>query len=219
LDFARQQLLDTLADTWNLPLAAVIKHGTENTLWHLRLLDGREISLGTTKDLFLQHTVRQRIFEVTHHMIPRYGARDQALWDHHLTWLALVAQTVDTPEMTREGQARFYIRGYLDAHYCDLERQVESTDWEDLAMNNKPFLRDGKVYLSTKTFWPHIRTINPRLSQPDLLDLLRLLQGRRITVALNQRKTSRSYWRIAISDLQEETKDLTTLTPEGPASL
>jgi len=214
LDFARERLLDTISDTWGIALAAVIKHGDENTLWHLRLVDGREIGLGTTKDLFAQATVRQRIFERTNHMIPRYQPRDIHLWEHHLHLLGLVAQMVDTPEMTRAGQARTMVRAYLEAHFCDPDRDTSTEEWEILAHGSRPFVREGAVYLSVKHLWPYVRLFNPRLTQPDILDLLRLLHGRRLTITIERPKhTTRSVWRLVAKDLQEETSGGDPITP------
>jgi hypothetical protein len=205
LDMARERLLDSISDTWGLALAAVIKHGAENTLWHLRLVDGREISLGTTKDLFSQPTMRQRIFEVTNHLIPRYGAKDLALWDHHIQVLALVAQTVDTPEMTREGQVIALIRGYTEAQQCDLTRDNSTEEWEDLALTYRPFVRGGWLYVSARHLLAYARVLDTRMTSRDLLDLLRLVQGRRVTVALHiVDQTCRRLWRLPIKELQEE---------------
>ena len=118
LDLARESLLNNLSDIWGLDITAVIRHGTENALWHLRLFDGREIQLGTSKDLLMQAHVRTQIYDVTGKVIPRYKPSDARLWDHHMEILALVAFTVDTPEMTHMGQAKAIVNGYLETlHY------------------------------------------------------------------------------------------------------
>lgn len=215
LDFARERLLDTLSDTWGLQLKAVIRHGTENTLWHLQLVDGREIQLGTSKDLSSQSHIRTQIFDVTGHFIPRYSQKDMQLWDHHMELLALVAVTVDTPEMTRRGQAKSLLQGYLDMEYCQLDRDTSSEEWEGLALANKPFIRQSMLFLSAKHMWlTHVRIVNTKMAQSDLFDLLRLLGGRRITIALEHpKKTSRSVWRLPILALQDDAKEGNPLTP------
>ena len=204
IDLGREALLDNLSDTWGLNITAVIRHGTENTLWHLRLDDGREIQLGTSKDLLMQSHVRAQIFDVTGKIIPRYKPADRR-WDHHMEILALVATTVDTPEMTRLGQAKAIVNGYLEAQSVILTRDADSTEWEELARLNKPYLKQGILHLSARHLWMHhARIVAPKMLQTELLDFLRLLGGRRITIAIHEPKTtSRSVWRIPPQSLED----------------
>ena len=226
LDLARESLLNNLSDIWGLNITAVIRHGTENALWHLRLFDGREIQIGTSKDLLSQAHVRAQIYDVTGKVIPRYKPSDARLWDHHMEILALVAVTVDTPEMTRIGQAKAFVRGYLEALHCELDRDADSTDWENLARLNRPYLKQGILYLSARHLWMHhVRIVAPKMIQTELLDLLRLLGGRRITIAIHDPKTtSRSVWRIPATSLAElppqegSLKGLSEFNLEVPAS-
>lgn len=205
LDFAREKVLDQLSDTWGLQISEVIRHGTENALWHLRLLDGREIQLGSSEALLSQAKVRAKIFDVTGHIIPRYGPKDARLWDHHVEILALVARTIDTPEMTRVGQAKALLMGYLEQQDCQIERDNSSEEWGTLALNNRPFVRDGLVYISVRNFLlAHVRMVYPRMTQSELLDLLRLIGGKRTTVAIHgMTETSRSLWRLPVVTLIE----------------
>jgi hypothetical protein len=209
LDFARERLLDQLSDVWGLQIHNVIRHGTENALWHLHLVDGREIQLGTSEDLMSQSKVRARIFDVTGHIIPRYSAKDARLWDHHIEMLALVARTVDTPEMTREGQAKALIMGYLEEQDCTFDHETSKEEWGELALANRPFFREGLVYISARNLWlTYVHGVAPKMDYGELLDLLRLLGGRRITLTIHERSperktTSRSMWRLAPAHLVE----------------
>jgi hypothetical protein len=214
LDFARERLLDTLSDVWGIQIRTVIRHGTENALWHLHLIDGREIQLGSSEDLMVQGKVRARIFDVTGHVIPRYAAKDARLWDHHMEMLALVAQTVDTPEMTREGQARALVRGYLEGQDCQPDMDTSREEWAALALANQPFVREGLLHLSARHLWTtYVQSIAPKMSYADLLDVLRLLGGRRATITINNVKTtSRSMWRIAPARLYDLDKDEAPVT-------
>jgi hypothetical protein len=205
LDFAREALLMNLSDTWGLEIQAVVRHGRENALWHLQLHDGSEIQLGTSKELMSQAHVRARIYDVTGHVLRRYPPKDAHLWDHHMQILAQVAVTVDTPEMTRLGQAKSLVLGYLEMQSCMLDRDNSSEEWELLALGNRPFVRQGMLYLAARhMFLNYVRVVNSKMIQTDLLDLLRLLKGRRITLTVQQpKKTSRSVWRIPPASLEE----------------
>lgn len=205
IDFARQALLMNLSDTWGIEINAVVRHGTENALWHLQLHDGREIQLGTSKELLSQAHVRARIYDVTGQMLRRYSPKEAHLWDHHIQLLAQVASTVDTPEMTRLGHAKALILGYLEGLECSLDRDNSSEEWATLALGNKPFVREGMLYLSARDLLvSYVRSTDPKMTQPELLDLLRLVGGRRTTITTNTvRHTTRSVWRIAVTRLQE----------------
>jgi hypothetical protein len=213
LDFARERLLDQLSDVWGIQIHTVIRHGTENALWHLHLVDGREIQLGSSEDLMVQGKVRARIFDVTGHVIPRYSAKDARLWDHHMEMLALVAQTVDTPEMTREGQARALVLGYLEDQDCPMDQDTSKEEWGDRALSNLPFVREGLVYLSARhVFTTHVHGIDPRMKPSEFLDLLRLLGARRTVIFIRDpTPTSRSLWRLAPARLRDAEKAQVTI--------
>lgn len=217
VDFAREYILDNLSNEWGIGLANVIRHGTENALWHLRLDDGREIQLGSSQDLMMQTKVRARIFDVTGHLIPRYARSKADVWDHHVELLAMVATTVDTPEMTREGKAKALVLGYLEGQNCRLDRESSAEEWVILALRNKPFVREGHLYLSVRTFLlQHVHMLEPKMSQSDVFDLLRLLGGRRTKLTINEPKpTSRRLWCLPVPRLVDtETADfiLATMT-------
>jgi hypothetical protein len=202
LDLAREALLMNLSTAWKVEIYAVIRHGEENSLWHLKLYNGQEIQLGTTEQLMSQTKVRTKIFDSTGQMIPRYGPKDGALWDYHLSLIYDAALVIDTPELTRVGQIRALITGYIESQECLLDQDMD--DWEELAVDNRPYVRNGMLYLSPKNLWlAHARLYYPKMTQPELLDLLRLLGGKRTTVTLNSVKSSRSYWRIPLMALQQ----------------
>jgi hypothetical protein len=216
LDFAREAILMSLSDTWKVDIRAVIRHGTENSLWHLQLENGQEIQLGTSQDLMSQTKVRTKIFDVTQHMIPRYSPKDAALWDHHIGLLANAAITIDTPEMTRLGQARSYVLGYIQAAKCELDRNVSSEDLTKLLKENKPCVHNGMLMLSARQLLlHHVRLINPKLTEAELLDLLRLMKGKHKRINIfAPHKTSRSLWFIPTQSLAETSENEDLFAPQ-----
>ena len=119
-----------------------------------------------------------KFINVTGKVIPRYKPSDARLWDHHMEILALVAFTVDTPEMTRMGQAKAIVNGYLETLHYTLDRDADNDEWKGLALKNRPFVRQGMLYLSARhLFLHHARIVDPKMMQTELLDLLRLLGG------------------------------------------
>ena len=190
--------LDLLSEEWGLTITAVIRHGTENTFWHLRLEDTREIGLGETPDIFEPKRVRIKIFEVCGHLIPRYkGDKGEAAWDRVVALLVSASQLVDTPELTRLGQAQSLLIGYLAMERCALDHDASSEEWQGLALANKPFVRGAHVHVHARHMWLHyIHIMAPQMSQAALIDLLRLVGGRRVTMILNAKGTSRSFWRL-----------------------
>jgi hypothetical protein len=205
LDFASEELLSRVSDIWGLQIKAVIKHGKENAIWHLHLFDGREIQLGESKDFISQTKVRTQIFDVTGTLIPRYPPRDARLWDKHIEWLALAATTVDTPEMTDKGYAKFLVLGYLESHNCELDREVDSEEREDLALKNLPFVRQGIVHVSAKhMFTSYIRATDNKMTHRGLLNLLRKLDGYDDKVTIEHPKTSRKYWFLPLEQFKDD---------------
>jgi hypothetical protein len=209
LDFAREALLLELSDAWKLDIRAVIRHGIENSLWHLQLEDATEIQLGTTQDLMSQTKVRAKIFDATGHMIPRYTPKEADRWDYHLRLVAHTATTIDTPEMTRLGQAKSYVLGYLQSVKCDLDRNASSEELTGLLEKNKPCVHEGRLILSARQLLVHhVRLINPKLKEEELLDLLRLLKGKHKRINIfTPKKTSRSVWYVPVQSFAETTEN------------
>jgi hypothetical protein len=184
---------------WGIPLAAVIQHGTEHgSTWHLQLKDGMEIGLGSTEDLQHQNKVRARIFETTHHLIPRISAKNIAQWDELLGIVGAVAFTLNTPELSRLGQIRALLSGYCEAENCDLSHDNSREEWEVLAHQGQPFMRHGRLHLRAQHIWSsYARIMAPELTQAQIIDMLRLIGATRVTIMLHQFRTSRSIWTIA----------------------
>ena len=103
------------------------------------------------------------------------------------------------------GQAKAIVNGYLETLHYTLDRDADNDEWKGLALKNRPFVRQGMLYLSARhLFLHHARIVNPKMIQTELLDLLRLLGGRRLTLAIREpEKTSRSLWRIPIDTLAD----------------
>ena len=66
-------------------------------------------------------------------------------------------------------------------------------------------MRAAHVYVHARHMWLHfLHMMAPQMTQPMLIDLLRLVGGRRVTVMLHEKGTSRSVWKIAPRFLVEQ---------------
>lgn len=204
---AHEANLEIVAQHWRLPIKQVIKHGKENAIWHLILEDGREIQLGTTKKFLSQNDVRRAIFDVTHKVIPPYRAHETHIWHAHIEFLANAATIIDTPEITRSGHGRQLVQHYLRSQFCALDHDIAEEEWEDIALASRPYVRKNVLYISPDHMWHFIHRSEPKLEKSELYDFFRTLGGRRRTVGIKKKKTSRSYWLFNPTDFQEEPQD------------
>lgn len=198
-----ESALMMLSEEWDIPpISACVRHGTENSTWHLKFADGREVNLGTSKDLLNELSVRAAILDVTKKVIRFYGKKDQERWRELIGMLTAVAMTVDTPEMTPRGQAHALVEGYLEMNNVHLDENTSAEEWETLAYSNEPFVRDGIVHVSARHICnAYARTMMPEIDHKVTLELLRLLGGYQVRITLNTYKTSRSMFAIPVENI------------------
>lgn len=204
--------IDSLATTyqlgayWGISLRQVIRHGDENVEWSLKLDDGREILLGSTKQLSDQQHVRNAIFERTGAMIPRITKQEQHKWDQLLVNLYAMSVRVENPDGARREQAQELLHLYLDNQPGGFAQDFDDEEWEALALKNRPFRKDGGVYVHARSFWNNvIRTMAPDITYNDTLGLLRLIGAKSTRVTLNKiAHTDRSFWILPNDFLEDD---------------
>lgn len=200
----KAKALQWLSTYWKIPVAQVIRHGTdENTLWHLKLLDGREIALGN--DLDNPKKIAHAIFTVTGKRIPRVSAKELTKWDETMELLYEISDVVDTEELSRKGTIRAFLLSYADREMCRLDREADAEEWEKLAKGGKPFVRHARMHIHARTFWlEHVKGVSPEVKYADVLDWLRLLGGVCNKVTLNTVNTSRALWSVPVENIDEQ---------------
>jgi len=205
--------IDSLANTyqlgayWSIPLRQVIRHGDENIQWSLKLDNGQEILLGSTKQLNDQQHVRNAIFERTGVMIPRISKQEQHKWDELMVNMYAMSVRVENPDGTRKEQAQELLRLYLDNQPGGFEQDFDDEEWEALALRNRPFRKDGMLYVHARSFWNNvIRTMAPDITYNDTLGLLRLVGAKSNRITLHKvAHTDRSFWVLPKDFLGEGT--------------
>lgn len=204
--------IDSLSTTyqlgayWGIPLRQVIRHGDENVQWSLKLDDGREILLGSTRQLDDQRHVRTAVFERTGVRIPRISKQEEYKWDQLLVNLYTMSVRVENPDGARKEQAQELLHLYLDNQPGGFAQDFDEEEWEALALKNRPFRKDGAVYVHARSFWNNmIRAMAPDTTYNDTLGLLRLIGAKSSRVTLHKlAHTDRSYWILPKEFLQEE---------------
>lgn len=201
--------IEKLATYWGIPITAVICHGDENSQWSLCLDDGREIFLGTTKNLLDQRHVRAVILERTKHLIPRISKQEDHIWDQIIQALVTMSTTVANPDSTRIAQGNELLGLYLRSQSGNFEQDFDEGEWEEMALSNRPFRRDGGIYVHARTWWNScIRALAPEITYQDTLGLLRLVGATSERITLHKiAHTDRSYWRLPVSFLERTTTD------------
>lgn len=199
-----------LAELWSIPIAKVIRHGEENVRWSLALEDGKEILLGTSKQLLDQRHVRAAIFDRTGKLIPRIAKQEEYKWDQILEGLYAIAVTVANPDSTRMAQAKELLGQYLRGQPGGFRQDFDENEWEDRAYSNHPFRRAGAIYLHARMWWNScIRALAPDITYQDTLGLLRLVGATSERITLHKvAHTDRSYWRLPLSFLERIVDDV-----------
>ena len=117
--------------------------------------------------------------------------------------LFAMATTVSSPELTRLGQARELMAQYLGQQPGGFTQDFDEEEWEALALRNRPFRRDGALYVHARAWWNTcVRPLAPEIVYADTIGLLRLLGAKNQRVTLNKvAHTDRSYWKLPLSFL------------------
>jgi hypothetical protein len=85
-----------------------------------------------------------------------------------------------------------------------LDQEASAEDWETIAHENEPFVREGFVHVHARHIWhAYARSMMPELDHKKILEVLRLLGGHQIRVTLNTFKTSRSMFAIPVENITE----------------
>ena len=205
--------LARLSEEWGVPIGGCLRHGTENSTWHLILVDGREIHLGVSSQAINEASVRAAIFDTTGQYIQQYGKKQHERWRELMELLAEVAVTVDTEEMTSRGKAKALLRGYLASAMCPLEVDTSAEEMQILAIANRPFVKNGILYVHARDISSnYARTSMPELDHAHVLEFLREMGACQGKVKLNTAKTSRSYWSLPVANLvDDEAEPVTTI--------
>lgn len=205
-DFARETSSDRLSEYWQIPIARVIRHGDENATWNLVLTDGREILLGTSKQIQKQDHVRAVIFDRIGVMIPRIAQKQIHEWDRLLEMLFAMATTVESTELSRIGQARELLTLYLGQQPGGFAQDFDEDEWEALALRNRPFRRDDAIYVHARGWWNScVRPLAPEITYAESIGMLRLIGAKSQRVTLHKvAHTDRSYWKLPQSFLEEK---------------
>lgn len=209
LDFSREVSAQRLSDFWKIDIARVIRHGDENSTWNLVLDDDREILLGTSKQLQDQAHVRAAIFDRTGMMIPRIPQSRIEDWDRLLEMLFAMAITVQSPELSRVGKAKEFLLLYLGQQPGGFQQDFDDEEWEALALRNRPFRRDGAIYIHARAWWNScIRALAPDITYADAVGLLRLIGATSQRVTLNKvAHTDRAYWQLPTAFIERNAQD------------
>jgi hypothetical protein len=185
-----------LAAYWGIPIRQVIRHGDENIEWSLKLDDGREILIGSTKQLDDQKHIRSAIFERTGVRIPRISKQEDHKWDQLLVNLYAMSVSVENLDGTRKEQTQQLLRQYLDNQPGGFVQDFDDEEWEALALKNRPFRKDARLYVHARSFWHNmVRMMAPDITYNQTLGLLRLVGAQSTRITLNKiAHTDRSFW-------------------------
>lgn len=197
------EALTMLQEQWHATITGAVRHGLEHPTWYLRIGE-RTVELGSTRQLQDQTHVRGVVFDATGHIIPWVPGSHKAQWDSMLKALGRVAILIDTPDLTRVGQASELVLCYLESQYYSLANDFDTDEWETCARKNLPFMTEGRIYLHARHFHGHyVHLLAPGVSYQQCLEYLHALDARNVQVTVNTSpRTTRSYWRLPMNWLE-----------------
>ena len=199
---ARAEIIARIGRVLDLPVARVIQFGAgDEAVFSLVLAGGDEITLGTAAVLDSQKAMRAKLIPVARTIPQRLKA---AGWDTFLREFLSVVEIVENSESGRAALFAAMLTDYLVAKSSILRDTV--ADWTRAITTGDPFVRDGRLYLSSTNVeaWAkfhYTRRVESRDLWVDLCSwgFVNTSEAARI----GGRKIGRRYWSAPIDDLTE----------------
>ncbi len=195
----RQDLLDTLSQTFGVKISRWVQHGQERAEFSLVLEDGTDLLIGDMSDVLKQQSFRTRLLESTAGvMLPSLKPK---AWTAVIIGLTRIREIVINPEGTRVGQIEDWLSSYLNT--VDVGNPSTNGTMGQFLLDNKPFRKDGALYVHASHLHRHVMFgLQERVAKRALAGMLRVAGWARedlsgtVTNQSGQRiSLSRSYWK------------------------
>ncbi len=178
---------------------ALIQHGEENSRWSLEMVDGRNIELGTSKQIWDIDHCRGRLSEKG---IELPDTLKKVQWIQIMKRMQRYIKRLENPEA---GDRMITIREWVDDYLQSTPAVYSSRSeegWQPAIANKCPFVRhdqdNGYVYLHAGHFRSWLEQHQKeKITLPELHDMLRLYKFERKNVRVNP--LTKSYWRFSLS--------------------
>ncbi len=179
---------------------ALIQHGEEDSSWSLEMKDGRNIALGSSKDIWSIDHCRGRLSEKEVEL-PDDLKKNQ--WTKIVKKMQKHIRRLENPEV---GDRKIIVREWVDDYLQStpaVYSNASEEGWQPAVSHRCPFVRhdqgdDGFVYLHASHFREWLdRHHKEKIQITVLHDMLRLYSFERKNVTVGP--LTKSYWRYSLS--------------------
>lgn len=157
--------LRLLSGALQAPISGAVRRGRDGATYAL-LIDGTEVTLGSSSALQRQGSVRSAIYDATGQMFPVVKPN---AWFKVCDAIARVAAFVDHPDGSPITEIEGYVADYVRDAYAGRSEQP----WQAALPTGEPFWRDGRVWIHVDALRSHLAlTRGLRLTNAELRVLL-----------------------------------------------
>lgn len=210
-EMGEKEILSELSSRLNAPIAAVIKRGKSNSMYYLRLIDGREIRIGMALDLNTQRVTRAALIDamgiVSNRMRP-------AMWDQTVRLMLSVVIEEDIGD----AESAVHIANLI----LEYTEQNIPYEWDDkealIIMTGRPFMRKAELWLQADVFRDWLARSNGyRVDKKELILSLREIgcESKAHTRREKGKSYCKYYWGIVHDTLIDIAGRNTTAVEEG----
>ena len=178
----------------------LIQHGEENSRWSLEMVDGRNVELGTSAQLYNKDHCRGMLCEKD---IDLPDGLKKIQWERVVKKMRKHMRRLENPEA---GDRKVTIREWLDDYLQSTPAVYSSAaqeGWQPALNHRCPFVRhdqghNGYVYIHAAHFREWLEQHHKeKIPLPSLHDMLRLYNFERKTVTVDP--LTKSYWRYSLA--------------------
>jgi hypothetical protein len=149
-DPSRADILARLQKVLRVPIARWVQYGAADADYTLILDDGRAIVIGPVEAVTSPTRFRNAVYQTVGILPPRVK---NSTWDGVCRYLAIIRETIENPEESREAEAVEWVTAYLAAgegrHIC--------TEGLDIAIEKKALLRRaGRLHIRLDGVWKYL---------------------------------------------------------------
>lgn len=204
-DSARVKIFEKARGVFGLPITRFVQNGEgRDARFSFRLADGGVLELGGPETLERQSVIRALVYAA----VRRYPkSLKVGAWARMFEDLGGVCEVVENPESGRDGRFAALMFEYLSDKTASASASLRSgDDWGRSVVGGDPFVRDGRLFVSTTSIERYVRAVYSRPT--DVRELWEVLAewgftNTPVKTRLGARQIARRYWSAPIDELTE----------------
>jgi len=192
-----------LTSVFGINITRIIKHGQENSIYSLILVDGTDIHIGPIESVMNQNRFCNRIAEATNEVM---APLKNSVWREIVSVMLKASELVELVETTRQEICLQYVRRYISGLESSTVVFTED-EWIKAFTNYDPYYRDKEIWIHAESLRKFINQVTgDKINAADMYDLLRRggFERRHVGTTFDGVRVSRRYWHLPIGVIEEE---------------